>query len=400
MMERVSEPSEHHLPPVSWAVLPTGINLVSLGLLTWGVASQIHRLDTTGKQASASVLLAVVAAAWVVWGWLLRSSMTDPGWTSAVPLLVLGVAGGALGAFIPLAMVFPAVAALGSAMRWTFPVALAVSAAGWLVLLSGVLLAGAAIGVALGGLAAVFAGLLVGTTRQEAVRRAAQSARIEIEMARVEVERARAEVLSERNHFARELHDVLAHTLAALSLQLEAFSTVVDAEPTTSSAVRDQLERTRQLVREGLEEARGAVRALRDDPAPLEDQLARLCAQNGATFVVSGHPRRLPGQVVTNVYRVGQEALTNAMKHASGAPVSMTLSYAPATVSLTVDNALAASATMLEGTGSGYGLRGIAERLEILGGHVEAGPSAGGWHVAATVPAPEPPVTAPSAAAP
>jgi len=70
------------------------------------------------------------------------------------------------------------------------------------------------------------------------VERTEQAARTEVETIRTEVERERANFLSERNHLAREIHDVLAHTLAALSLQLEAFGTVVEAEPGTSPAIR------------------------------------------------------------------------------------------------------------------------------------------------------------------
>ena len=80
----------------------------------------------------------------------------------------------------------------------------------------------------LGCLAAILAGALIGISRRQAVERTEQAARTEVETARAEVERERAELLSERNHLAREIHDVLAHTLAALSLQLEAFGTVVD----------------------------------------------------------------------------------------------------------------------------------------------------------------------------
>ena len=144
--------------------------------------------------------------------------------------------------------------------------------------------------------------------------------------------------MAERNHLARELHDVLAHTLAALSLQLEAFATVVDAEPGTSPKIREQLERTRQLVREGLDEARGAVQALRDDAEPLEQRLARLAEQHQAAFVTSGVVRPLAPEAVLALYRVAQEALTNVMKHATGAAASMQLAFDDDAVGLTVDN--------------------------------------------------------------
>ena len=170
------------------------------------------------------------------------------------------------------------------------------------------------------------------------VERTHQAARVEVETARAEVERARAELLGERNHLAREIHDVLAHTLAALSVQLEAFATVVDGEPETSPAVRAQLEKTQLLVREGLNEARGAVQALRDDAAPLDDQLRRLAARHQADFTVSGPLRPLSPPVVMSLYRVAQEALTNVMKHAPGTPTSLRLAFGPDRVALRVDN--------------------------------------------------------------
>jgi signal transduction histidine kinase len=174
--------------------------------------------------------------------------------------------------------------------------------------------------------------------------------------------------------------------LAALSLQLEAFGTVVESEPGTSPRVREQLERTHRLVHEGLEEARGRYGALRDDTRPLDDQLERLCANQNARFTSSGSARALPPPVVVGLYRVAREALTNVMKHATGAPTSLHLSYEPDRVRLTVENAGAAGSAALRHSGGGYGIQGIAERLALLGGEVEAGPVPDGWRVSATVP--------------
>jgi signal transduction histidine kinase len=209
--------------------------------------------------------------------------------------------------------------------------------------------------------------------------------------------------LGERNHLARELHDVLAHTLAALSLQLEAFATVVDAEPQASPAVGEQLERTRRLVREGLDEARGAVRALRDDALPLDERLRDLSEQHDAAFTISGTPRPLPGEVVLALFRVAQEALTNVMKHAAGAATLVGLHYDADSVALVVENASPPAnghGNPLGDSGGGFGLRGIGERLALLGGQVEAGPTADGWRVTATAPVPATPTAfAPTAPA-
>ena len=211
-------------------------------------------------------------------------------------------------------------------------------------------------GLLLGGLAAILGGAIVGITRRQAVELTEQTARMEVAVARTEVARARAELLAERNHLARELHDVLAHTLAALSLQLEAFGTVVDSEPGTSPAVREQL--------------------------------GKLCRRHRASFAESGPAQRLHPAAVLGLYRVVQEALTNVVKHAPGADTAVSLAWTTAQVSATVTNGPPSpgAPTPLAHSGGGYGLRGIAERLELMGGMVESGPTPDGWRVAATVP--------------
>jgi signal transduction histidine kinase len=392
--------------PIPQTNLANSIAIVALGLLTWGVLSYARQHDTGAALTAALVLLGVSAVAWLAWV-LVRGSV---GWTTGPVLIILSLAGGALSAFAPTAMVFCGVAMLGAALIWPIRVAALVGAGGWLAMFVSVGASGATYAIAVGGLAAILAGAIIGISRRLTVERTQQAARMEVQTARAEVERARAELLGERNHLAREIHDVLAHTLAALSLQLEAFGTVVDSEPGTSSAVREQLEKTRRLVHEGLDEARGAVQALRDDAAPLGEQLAKLAARHGADFTTTGAVRPLPPPVVMGLYRVAQEALTNVMKHAPGARTSVHLGFDAGRVSLTVDNAAAtdgrAAIAFLAASGGGYGLRGIAERLALLGGQVEAGPTPDGWRVAAkvplaldttAVPAPAPPSAPPSA---
>lgn len=378
----MSASSDLELIPVRWAGLSNVLSLFGLGLLTWGVSSQVARLDSSLGRPVAFGLLTVAAVSWVV-ALVLRQDDTT---VSGVAIGLMALAGGALVAAAPIAMVFPAVAVLSATVRWRFRVGAAVALAGWLAMVVTELAVGPSLGVILGCLAAILGGALIGIARRQAVERTQQAARTEVASARAEVERERAELLSERNHLAREIHDVLAHTLAALSLQLEAFGTVVESEPGTSPAVREQLERTRGLVHEGLDEARGAVQALRDDAAPLDDQLGRLSAQHHAEFTSSGRPQPLSPQVVVGLYRVAQEALTNVMKHASGAPTSVRLAYATDGVSLAVENGCARGSPTLRHSEAGYGLQGIAERLALLGGQMEAGPTPGGWRVTATIP--------------
>ena len=131
------------------------------------------------------------------------------------------------------------------------------------------------------------------------------------------------------------------------------------------------------------------MQALRDDAAPLGDRLAKLSAQQDAAYSQSGDPRPLAPEVVLGLYRVTQEALTNVMKHAAGATTSVRLRYDADTVSVIIeDTAASANPNPLAHSGGGYGLRGITERLGLLGGHVEAGPTPDGWRVAAVVPVP------------
>jgi signal transduction histidine kinase len=359
---------------------------VGLGLLVWGVLSQFHTLGTGSARTAAVVLLSVAVLSWLAW--MLLRPASDVG--AGVALAAMSVAGGALAGLTPVAMIFPAVAVLSIAM-WsrTAVLAVAIGAAGWVAMAISVLALDKSFALLLGGLAAILGGAVVGITRRQGIEHAEQVARMGVEIARTEVERARAELLAERNHLAREIHDVLAHTLAALSLQLQAFHTVVDGEPATSTAVREQLERTSLLVREGLEEARGAVGALRDEPAPLGDQLTKLCAQHRAAFTETGAPQRLDPPIVLGLYRMVQEALTNVVKHAAGATATVALHWSPAQVEVMVENDAADAATPptpLGRSGGGFGLRGIAERLELLGGSVESGPTHAGWRVAASVP--------------
>jgi signal transduction histidine kinase len=368
-----------------WTVGANAIALVGLGLLIWGVSTEIATLSSQTHRNAAFVLLTAAALSWLAWLYL--RSKTDVG--TAVALVTMAVTGGALAAFAPTALVFPAVAVLSATTQWRLAAAAALGAAGWLAIAVAVFATGAPYGIVLGGVAAELGGAIIGITRRQAVELTEQAARVEVQSVRAEVERDRAELLAERNHLARELHDVLAHTLAALSLQLEAFATVVDAEPDASPAITQQLERTRRLVHEGLDEARGAVHVLRDDPTPLPDRLATLCEQHGATFTSSGSARPVAPQVSLALFRVAQEALTNVMKHATGAMTSVDLSYSPSSVSVTIDNVGdGAPASALSESGGGHGLRGLGERLAMLGGDIEAGPVNGGWRVAAVVPIP------------
>ena len=360
----------------AWTPLVNWITLGLLGLLAWGVTSET-RPGLGGSHLFVLVLLVIATASWLAW---IAIRQAGPPMAGLIAIATMAVSGGLLVPYAYLGVVFVAVAALWVAIWWSLQVTLAITAGGMAAMLAAVAATGHSFGMVLGGLAASLAGLVMGLTRKQAVEQVHQAVLVSVEKERADIERSRAELLGERNRLAREIHDVLAHTLAALSVQLEAFDTVVESDPSTSPSIREQLARTRHLVHEGLQEARSAVNALRDTDLPIEDQLARLCAGHRADFSLEGDPRSLPGQVSLSLYRATQEALTNVVKHAPGAPTRVHLRFGPDDVGLRVENGPPRSAPKaLAASGGGHGLEGITERLALLGGRLDAGPSGSGW---------------------
>ena len=220
-----------------------------------------------------------------------------------------------------------------------------------------------------------------------------------------ETQRAReaethAAALAERARIARDIHDVLAHSLAAVSVNLQAAEGLLAADslpadnPELAKAV-ECIDRAGTLTREGLVAARRAILALRDDAAPLPEQLASLAGQYRAAgdlavdFTVTGEPRPLSEQTSLVAYRTAQEGLTNARKHAPGQPVTLGLGFEPGQITVSVANPLplAGDQGALAITGAGAGLTGLRERAALAGGTLEAGPAAGTWRVALRMPA-------------
>ncbi|MYW67291.1 two-component sensor histidine kinase [Streptomyces sp. SID8379] len=198
---------------------------------------------------------------------------------------------------------------------------------------------------------------------------------------------AESAALAERARIAREIHDVLAHSLSAQLVHLEAARLLIER-----GADREQiLERVvaaRGMARDGLTETRLALTALRGEMTPLEEFLEGLVkAQDGATLTVEGERRPMPVEASQAVRRVAQEALTNVRKHAPGAKTAMCLAYGPREVALEIrDSGASRQHAELTVSGSGYGLLGMRERAELLGGTLEAGPYEEGFVVTLKVP--------------
>jgi signal transduction histidine kinase len=232
--------------------------------------------------------------------------------------------------------------------------------------------------------AAIYAaGLTYQRLREEQAR--TQAALEELRLSQqTQVESAR---LAERAHLAREIHDVLAHTLSALALQLESARLMLKQQAPGSSAV-EAVERAHRLAQDGLDEARQAVGALRGADLPGPEALPKLAAQFEAStgvpvqLQVEGEPVPLSPEASLAIYRTAQEALTNVRKHARARSVSLRLSWRPQGAELTVENQGAWRAT----GPAGYGLIGIRERAELVGGRLEAGAVAEGYRVRLWIP--------------
>jgi signal transduction histidine kinase len=228
------------------------------------------------------------------------------------------------------------------------------------------------------------------------IYRRAEDDRLRAELATAELEDARereldAAAVAERGRIARELHDVLAHSLSGLSLQLEGARLRAEHEE-VSPELRETLARSRRLAGEGLEEAQRAVRALRGESLPGVDDLERLVAEYNAgpltvRLSVRGERRALPSEAGLALYRAVQEALTNVVRHSGAQNADVELEFRPEDVTLVVtDHALPDRAPALTGVGSGYGLSAMRERAELLGGKVSVGASADGFRVELSLP--------------
>jgi signal transduction histidine kinase len=263
---------------------------------------------------------------------------------------------------------------------------------------------------------ALFAGIAIGSRRAYLDSERAQ-------LARQAAQEAQRGIDEERVRIARELHDVVAHTMATITVQASAAATLLRDRPEQAA---QSLQAIRAASKDGLRELRAMLNVLRAasgdedgcvDPVQPAAGLARLDALAAGvraaglpvTVTVTGHPRDLPAVTDLAAFRIIQEALTNAISHAGPATAAVTVHYAADSLAVEVTDTgrglssavaeTAFAAFLTAGTGAGHGLRGMRERAAAAGGVVEIGPLPGrGFRVAARLPLDHPaqPETAPA----
>jgi signal transduction histidine kinase len=210
----------------------------------------------------------------------------------------------------------------------------------------------------------------------------------EVEASRQDQREAAA--AEERNRIAREMHDVLAHSLAGLSMQLQAIRAVAAAEGAPAS-ITGPIDRAAELAREGVQEARAAVGVLRAPRLRGLDDLDGLVRgfPGEVSLQVSGEPGTIEPAAAHAVYRAVQEAMTNAARYATGSGIAVAVTWSPARLQVRIrDHGLPAGRRPSGVRGSGTGVQSMADRVAASGGQLTAGPAGdgSGWLVEVTIP--------------
>ncbi|MFF7632495.1 sensor histidine kinase [Kitasatospora sp. NPDC008050] len=244
----------------------------------------------------------------------------------------------------------------------------------------------------------VIGGLYIGARRRliESLKDRAQGLEAELDLlAERATERARRARLEERTRIAREMHDVVAHRVSLMVVHAGAVERIAVRDPQKAAQSAKLMAETGRQALDELREILGVLRM--SEEAPVESplglaELPRLIDQSKAagmrvTLTVSGERQPYRGDAEQTAYRVVQEGLTNAHKHAGGARVSVLLAYVPNGVRVAVVNERAVGGDEVRLPSGGNGLVGMEERVLALGGSFAAGPQQeGGFRVEALLP--------------
>jgi signal transduction histidine kinase len=200
-------------------------------------------------------------------------------------------------------------------------------------------------------------------------------AMLAIQLTRLSEKNRVSAIVSERNRMAREVHDTLAQGFTGVIVQLEAAGEAI--EQSLPNKVSGHLERAGALARESLQEARRSVRALRPQALEenvlsiaLHDLIIKMTADTNITakFTIEGEARRLPPEWESNLLRIGQEVLTNVLRHSQATEFFGRLSFSNEAVGLNLrDNGIGFD---LNGQYEGFGMVGMRERVESMEGEL------------------------------
>ncbi|NUR90603.1 MAG: sensor histidine kinase [Nonomuraea sp.] len=210
------------------------------------------------------------------------------------------------------------------------------------------------------------------------------------ERLRIAEEEARRQASEERLTMAQELHDVLAHNISLIHVQASTALHLMDDHP---EQARTALATIKTASKEVLGEMRSVLNVLREgaprSPTAGLDRLDELVERSGMDVTLKRvGSRPLPPTVERAAYRIVQESLTNAARHAPGSQVTIRLEYGAAELAVLVTDTGATRPAVLSGEGSGNGIPGMRERASALGGSLVAGPVDGGFQVEARLPLP------------
>jgi signal transduction histidine kinase len=350
------------------------------------IAASNYPAGTSGRRLVVTIALVLCVLGTLAWLSRRDQDLDQP---PGLEIPVLAIAGGVLIGASPssAASAFVFVAIVSAGIRAGLTRAMQVTVVATLSLAVAVLIwNGGALGLLAYMLGFLVSGFAASSVRQ--LRHQAEQAELLLAQSqRSQEEALRAARLEESTRIAREIHDVLAHSLAGLTLQLEATTALLENGADTDT-ILTRVRRAHELARDGLRETRRAVGALRGDGPSTEEALASLATAERTSLTIDGDASRLRGEAGRAVLRVVQESLTNVAKHAPGSQTTVGISVGEEIVAV-IENRLAevpVAVGPLASTGGGYGIAGMRERAEVLGGTLAAGPTETGWRVELRIP--------------
>lgn len=347
-----------------WRFYGTLLALSGLLALNIGVAD---REAVLGPQPIGPLFFAASSALYLLANWL-------GGFSPFFPYLLLMLASQA---FVNLRPLYAGLYCLGVLGAWIGLLALWGLALGDLV--------GTAVQMSLGLLFTAIFSVVITRYGEQTARAEALAQRLQAANAALAAARARERELAaaeERVHIAREIHDGLGHHLTVLNVQLQAAAKLIERDPARTA---DAIDLARTEAQAALAEVRRSVAAMRGTPLDgrtLHEALAALVSDFGrhadlaARFTLVGVPAELPPAAAISLYRAAQEGLTNAQKYAGAQAVDVELTFGQASVRLCVRDDGAGQPA--NGARGGFGLLGLRERAQQLGGDFAAGPREGG----------------------